>query len=254
MILSTETRQCLTASCDWVQDHGALAKLHMRQQVLFACACARRCHTHWARFAPNDHRPMNAILAAENWVAKPSGAVIAAARAADAAARAAARAAADGGGAAARAACAAADAACAAPACAAAADPACAAAAAAAAADAAAAAAADAAAAAARDLEWEWAYSLYQCAYRDGQSFPQGWATSDARAIAQDIAGRRHFSLFPLLGDVLEDSGCNDTDLLLHLRTPSDLWTCADWTLWHLYWRGRCELNVHAGAARSGVA
>lgn len=229
MILSTETRQCLTASCDWVQDHNALAKLHLRQQVLFASQCARRCHTHWARFAPNDHRPMTAILAAENWVVKPSGAaraaVIAAARAADAAARAAA----DGGGAAARAACAAADAACAAPACAAAADPACAAAAAAAAADAAAAAAADA-----RDLEWEWLHSLYQCAYRDGREFPQGWATSDARAIAQDIAGRRDFSLFPLLGDAMEDSGCNDTKLLLHLRTPSDLWTCADWCLWDL--------------------
>jgi hypothetical protein len=35
----------------------------------------------------------------------------------------------------------------------------------------------------------------------------------------------------PILGDALEDSGCQDQELLYHLRTDRGVWCVCDWAL-----------------------
>jgi hypothetical protein len=45
-------------------------------------------------------------------------------------------------------------------------------------------------------------------------------SNSSVRAIAQGIYDDRAFDRMPILGDVLEDAGCTDTEILGHCRQP----------------------------------
>src|SRR5262249_8908331 len=44
------------------------------------------------------------------------------------------------------------------------------------------------------------------------------WLTSNVVALAQAIYDERAFERMPILGDALEDAGCDDDDLLAHCR------------------------------------
>lgn len=50
--------------------------------------------------------------------------------------------------------------------------------------------------------------------------FRPRWRTGTVRSIASAIYGDRNFEQFPILADALEDAGCDDSELLGHLRGP----------------------------------
>ncbi len=80
-----------------------------------------------------------------------------------------------------------------------------------------------------RQQKWDWLYSLYCAIYKDGRVFPDNWKTPDVLALQK--AAMTDTTLFPILADALEDAGCQEEDILLHLRLRHDLWTPADWCL-----------------------
>ncbi|AMV30410.1 hypothetical protein VT84_38815 [Gemmata sp. SH-PL17] len=49
--------------------------------------------------------------------------------------------------------------------------------------------------------------------------FDESWRTPDTIAIASTMYETRDFSSAPILADVLEDAGCDNTDILTHCRT-----------------------------------
>jgi hypothetical protein len=44
------------------------------------------------------------------------------------------------------------------------------------------------------------------------------WLTASVRALARDIYGERAFHLVPVLGDALDDAGCENESVLRHCR------------------------------------
>jgi hypothetical protein len=46
------------------------------------------------------------------------------------------------------------------------------------------------------------------------------WLTPTVKALARSIYDDYTFSEMPILGDALEDAGCQDTDILSHCREP----------------------------------
>ncbi len=80
-----------------------------------------------------------------------------------------------------------------------------------------------------RPMKYRWLRELYCAIHRDGRTFPKEWKTPDVLSLQK--AAREDVAVFPILADALEDAGCNDQDILLHLRDRSDLWTPADWAL-----------------------
>ena len=49
-------------------------------------------------------------------------------------------------------------------------------------------------------------------------AFSPEWRTSTAVALAQQMYDSRDFALMPILGDALEDAGCDSGDILAHCR------------------------------------
>jgi hypothetical protein len=52
-----------------------------------------------------------------------------------------------------------------------------------------------------------------------------GWLAWDGGAVrnlAQGIYQERAFDRLPVLGDALEEAGCDSTDMLLHCRQPGE--------------------------------
>lgn len=47
-----------------------------------------------------------------------------------------------------------------------------------------------------------------------------GWRTSVVVGLARQAYAEREFTILPVLADALEDAGCEDADLLTHLRGP----------------------------------
>ncbi len=207
------SRDFFNTNSTFTNDKLALERLNHFQQVHFAVHTAKSVLHIWEQEFPDDHRPRLALEAALTFdPEKPNAAwaaANAAANAADAVADAAAYAAAYAAAHAAWTASAADTAAYAAYA-----------------ANAAANAAADPAA---RVQKWDWIYSLYQAIYRDGRVFPSQWKTPTVLSLQQ--VAQTDLSVFPILADALEDAGCDDQEILCHLRQRSDLWTPADWVL-----------------------
>ena len=56
------------------------------------------------------------------------------------------------------------------------------------------------------------------------------WLTSDVRLLATGIYDEKAFDRMPILADCLMDEGCNDEDILNHLRGPGPhvkgCWAC----------------------------
>jgi hypothetical protein len=46
------------------------------------------------------------------------------------------------------------------------------------------------------------------------------WLTSNVSGLAQAIYDDRAFERMPILGDALEDAGCDNADILNHCRGP----------------------------------
>ncbi|MBA4189509.1 MAG: hypothetical protein C0467_16090 [Planctomycetaceae bacterium] len=61
-------------------------------------------------------------------------------------------------------------------------------------------------------------------------SFDPEWRTSTVLALAQHIYSARDFSVMAILGDALEDAGCENEDVLSHCRGPGQhvrgCWVC----------------------------
>lgn len=51
-------------------------------------------------------------------------------------------------------------------------------------------------------------------------SFDHGWRTPTVSVLARQMYDSRDFSLMPILADALADAGCEDAQLLGHLRGP----------------------------------
>lgn len=51
-------------------------------------------------------------------------------------------------------------------------------------------------------------------------AFDPAWRTSTAVAVAQGMYESRDFSAMPILGDALQDAGCDNDDILNHCRQP----------------------------------
>lgn len=52
------------------------------------------------------------------------------------------------------------------------------------------------------------------------------WLTPTVLVMAQEAYARRDFSTLPILGDALEDAGCQEELLLRHLRGEEPCWLC----------------------------
>lgn len=53
-------------------------------------------------------------------------------------------------------------------------------------------------------------------------AFDPDWRTGHTAGIASTMYKGRDFAAMPILGDALEDAGCEDTDILTHCREPGD--------------------------------
>jgi hypothetical protein len=49
-------------------------------------------------------------------------------------------------------------------------------------------------------------------------TFSPEWRTSTAVVLAQQMYDSRDFALMPILGDALQDAGCDNSDILDHCR------------------------------------
>ena len=87
----------------------------------------------------------------------------------------------------------------------------------------------------AANAKWRWIAATYRHARGPvGLVFDLEWRTSTAVSMARGIREDRAFDRFPILADALQDAGCENLELILHLQTDAGEWTCADWSLWNL--------------------
>jgi len=56
------------------------------------------------------------------------------------------------------------------------------------------------------------------------------WRTSTAVALARQMYESRDFGAMPILGDALEDAGCQEEDVLNHCREPG-VHVCGCWVV-----------------------
>jgi hypothetical protein len=61
--------------------------------------------------------------------------------------------------------------------------------------------------------------------------FDAAWRTSDVMALATGIYEERAFDPMPILADALQDAGCDNTDILGHLRDPNATHVRGCWAL-----------------------
>jgi hypothetical protein len=78
---------------------------------------------------------------------------------------------------------------------------------------------------------WEFINSLFKHAYNPNP-FPNQWKTPDVLNISKVIIQERDFDSCKFLADALTDAGCNDEQLLKHIRI--DIIGLSDWTLFNL--------------------
>jgi hypothetical protein len=62
-------------------------------------------------------------------------------------------------------------------------------------------------------------------------TFDPEWRTTTAVALARGIYDERAFDRLPILGDALQDAGCDNDDLLNHLRHPNATHVRGCWAL-----------------------
>jgi hypothetical protein len=62
-------------------------------------------------------------------------------------------------------------------------------------------------------------------------TFDPAWRTSDAVALATGIYEERAFDRMPILADALQDAGCDNDDILNHLRDPHATHVRGCWAL-----------------------
>jgi hypothetical protein len=73
--------------------------------------------------------------------------------------------------------------------------------------------------------KWKWLYKTYlQAVGPENKTFDNNWLTPTVKSLLYDT------SLTPIIADALEDAGCNNNDVLQHLRNNKD-WVRADWVL-----------------------
>jgi hypothetical protein len=78
---------------------------------------------------------------------------------------------------------------------------------------------------AARTTKWEWLYKTYLKAVGpENKTFNNNWLTPTVKSLLYDT------SLSPIIADALEDAGCDNNDILQHLRNNKE-WIRADWVL-----------------------
>ena len=61
--------------------------------------------------------------------------------------------------------------------------------------------------------------------------FDPNWRTSTAIALARGIYDERAFDRLPILADALQDAGCENEDILNHLRDPNATHVRGCWAL-----------------------
>lgn len=61
--------------------------------------------------------------------------------------------------------------------------------------------------------------------------FHKKWRTDTVLAVAQQAYDTRKYAALPILADALQDAGCNNDDLLHHLRDPSATHVRGCWAL-----------------------
>ena len=57
------------------------------------------------------------------------------------------------------------------------------------------------------------------------------WRTSDVLLLAQGIYAERAFDRMPILADALQDAGCDNEDILAHLRDVNATHVRGCWAL-----------------------
>lgn len=86
---------------------------------------------------------------------------------------------------------------------------------------------------------WNFPYKTYlHSTNPKGFEFDRDWLTNDCIALAKGIAAERAFDRMPILADALQDAGCNNEEILSHLRNDVNEFTRADWILLKL-----CGIN-----------
>jgi hypothetical protein len=66
--------------------------------------------------------------------------------------------------------------------------------------------------------------------FRESPKFNKKWRTSAVMAVAGTMHQSRTFDSMPILGDALEDAGCDSTDILSHCRTEA-IHVCGCWVV-----------------------
>jgi hypothetical protein len=62
-------------------------------------------------------------------------------------------------------------------------------------------------------------------------AFDPAWRTDTAVTLAKHVYDRREFSALPILADALQDAGCENEDVLLHLRDAKQVHVRGCWVL-----------------------
>lgn len=100
--------------------------------------------------------------------------------------------------------------------------------------------------AAARSQRWSQLYTLFtHCRGPVGAKFAPEWQTETAVAVARGIYDERAFDRMPILADAMEEAGCDNAEVLNHLRTTAEgEFTRADWVFWNLFGWGDKQPEV----------
>lgn len=78
-----------------------------------------------------------------------------------------------------------------------------------------------------------------------GATFAPSWRTETAVSLARGIYEERAFDRMPILADALEEAGCDNAEVLNHLRSTDDgEFTRADWVFWNLFGWGEQQMEA----------
>lgn len=80
----------------------------------------------------------------------------------------------------------------------------------------------------------EWVERTFAYTVGPGYDMPGHWRTGDAVALARHILASGDLSLMGILADALEEAGCEDAEILRHLREDRDAHSAAEWVLQEL--------------------